>query len=459
MSTYEPYPYQRYAEDFLIDHEEAGLFLDMGLGKTVITLSSIKRLRWDIDRVLIIAPKRPATDTWPGELGKWDHLKDLTWAVAIGTSKERVTALERQAFITIINRENIPWLVERYKKARWPFDCVVIDELSSFKSSRSQRFRALKKVRPQIRRIIGLTGTPAGNGYMDLWAECWLLDQGKALGRTLTGYRGQYFTPGRRNGAIVYDWNLRKGAKEQILARLEPMCISMKTEDYLQLPDRLDIVRSFELSPKAREQYDRLERDYVLSVDEGTIDAVNAAVLTVKLMQMSSGAVYDEEHEPVILHDEKYEVLDQLLEEAEGENVLIFYGFRHERDRLLERYPEAVDIKEADAIQRWKAGKIKILLAHPASAGHGLNLQSGGSVSVWFTLPTSLELYQQAVKRLHRMGQQKTVRNYILLSRGTFEEKVYHSILLAKEARQNAILELLKAHIKEAGDDRERSQG
>lgn len=450
MSTYKPWPYQKYAEDFVIDHEEAGLFLDMGLGKTVITLSSISKLRWDIERVLVIAPKRPATDTWPDELRKWDHLKDLTWAVAVGTPEERAAAIERKAFVTIINRENVTWLVNRYKKARWPFDCIVIDELSSFKSSKSQRFKALKKVRPQVRRVIGLTGTPAGNGYMDLWAECWLLDQGKALGRTLQSYKDQYFTPGRRNGAVIYEWNLRPGAKEQILQRIDPMCISMKTEDYLQLPDRLDIVRPFELSAGSREKYEALERDYVLSVNEDMIDAVNAAVLTGKLMQMCSGAIYDQDRKPVIVHEEKYEVLDQLLEEAGDEHVLIFYGFRHERDRLLERYAEAVDIRDPGAIERWKAGGIRILLAHPASAGHGLNLQAGGSVSVWFTLPTSLELYQQAVKRLHRQGQRNTVRNYVILARDTFEEKVYYSILQVKEARQNAILELLKAHIKEA---------
>lgn len=449
MLTYNPYPYQKYAEDFLIDHEEAGLFLDMGLGKTVVTLTALKKLSWDIGRVLVIAPKRPAIDTWPDELQKWDHLKDLTWSVAVGTPQERVQALHRNSFITIINRENVSWLVDLYKKQRWPFDCVVIDELSSFKSSKSQRFRSLRKVRPAIRRVIGLTGTPAGNGYMDLWAECYLLDQGKALGRTISGYRDQYFTPGRRNGAVIYDWDLRPGAKEQILKRIEPMCISMKTEDYLQLPDRLDIVKSFELSPKTKTAYKQLEKDYILAVDEDTIDAVNAAALTIKLMQISSGSVYDVDRRPVYLHDEKYEVLDQLLEEAEGENVLIFYGFRHERDRLLERYPEAVDIKEPGAIAEWKAGRIKILIAHPASAGHGLNLQSGGSISVWFTLPTSLELYQQAIKRLHRQGQQNIVRNYIILTRDTFEEKVYYSILQAKEARQNAILDLLKACMKE----------
>ena len=452
MATYKPYDYQKYAEDFLLEHEEAGLFLDMGLGKTVVTLTALSKLSWDIERVLIIAPKRSAIDTWPEELSKWDHLKDLDWALCVGTPEERSAALQRQAFITIINRENVAWLVNRYKKLHWPFDCIVIDELSSFKSSKSQRFRALRKIRPYVRRVIGLTGTPAGNGYLDLWAECYLLDQGKALGLTLTGYRDRYFTPGRRNGMIVYDWKLKDGAKDMILNALAPMCISMKTEDYLQLPDRLDIIRKFELSPKSRKAYCKMEKDLLLKVNEETIDAVNAAALIIKLLQISSGTVYDDDHEPVHLHDEKLEALDQLLEEADGENVLIFYGFRHERDRLLARYPEAVDIREPGAIKAWKEGQIRMLLAHPASAGHGLNLQSGGSISIWFGLPMSLELYQQAIKRLHRQGQQNVVRNYILLARGTFEEEVYYRILMSKEMRQNAILELLKAKIKEASN-------
>ena len=453
MATYKPHNYQKYAEDFLIEHEEAGLFMDMGLGKTVVTLTALSKLSWDIDRVLVIAPKRPAIDTWPEELTKWDHLTGLTWALATGSEKERERALMRGAFITIINRENVVWLVNKYKRKPWPFDCVVIDELSSFKSSKSQRFRALKRVRPFIRRVIGLTGTPASNGYMDLWAECYLLDQGKALGKTLTTYRDIYFTPGRRNGNIIYEWNLRENAKELILDRLKPMCVSMKTEDYLELPDRLDIIRKFELSGKSKKMYQQMEKDLLLEVDDSMIDAVNSAVLTTKLMQICSGAIYDENGDAAYLHDEKFEALDQLIEEANGENVLIFYGFRHERDRLLKRYPEAVDIKDKGAIQAWKAGKIKILLAHPASAGHGLNLQSGGSISIWFSLPMSLELYQQAVKRLHRQGQQNVVRNYILIARDTFEEEVYYRILMNKETRQNAILELLKAKIKKVNDE------
>ena len=448
---YKPYNYQKYAEEFLLDHEEAGLFLDMGLGKSVVTLSALKKLTWEVDRVLVIAPKRPAIDTWPEELTKWDHLSDLDWALAVGTERERDRALRQEAFITIINRENVVWLVNRYKKNHWPFDCVVIDELSSFKNSKSQRFRALRKMRPYINRVIGLTGTPASNGYMDLWAECYMLDQGKALGKTITGYRQQYFVPGWRNGyGVVYEWNLRDGAKEEILKRIDPMCISMKTEDYIELPDRLDIVRNFELSEKSRKLYDKMERDCLLEVDENTIDAVSAAALMIKLMQLCSGAVYDEDRKVTQIHDEKLEAIEQLVEEAQGENVIIFYGFVHEKDRLLQKFPEAVDIKEDGAIKRWKEGKIKILLAHPASAGHGLNLQSGGHVSIWMSLPTSLELYQQAIKRLHRQGQTEIVRNYILLAKGTYEEDVYYRILQSKEKRQEAILEILKARIEEA---------
>lgn len=452
MVTYKPHNYQKYAEAFIVDHDEAGLFMDMGLGKTVVTLTALSRLSWDIDRVLVIAPKRPAIDTWPEELSKWTHLRNLTWSLAVGTVKEREQALEENSYITIINRENAAWLVNKYKQKPWPFDCIVIDELSSFKNSKSQRFRALKRVRPYAKRVIGLTGTPAGNGYMDLWAECYLLDQGKALGKTLTSYRDLYFIPGNRNGNIIYEWKVREGAKEEILNRLKPMCVSMRTEDYIDLPDRIDVIRSFDLSDKSRKLYQKLERDLLLEVDSSTIDAVNSAVLTTKLMQICSGAVYDSDGSAMRLHDEKLEVLDQLLEEAADENVLVFYGFRHERDRLLERYPEAVDIKEPGAIQAWKDGKIKLMVAHPASAGHGLNLQSGGSVSVWFSLPMSLELYQQAVKRLHRQGQKNVVRNYLLLARDTFEYEVYNRILCTKETRQNAILELLKARIKEVSE-------
>ena len=397
----------------------------------------------------MIAPKRPAIDTWPEEIEKWEHLSDLDYAVAVGSAAKRDAALKQQAFITIINRENTKWLVDRYGKKRWPFDCIVIDELSSFKSSKSQRFRALKRIRPFVRRVIGLTGTPAANGYLDLWAEAYLLDGGQALGRTLTGYRDQYFTPGRRNGMVIYDWDLRPGAREQIHRRLEPITVSMKAEDYLDLPKMRSIEKTVSLSDAALKKYRQMERDLLLEVDGETIDAVNAAALTTKLLQISSGAVYDEDGRVVPLHEEKLEALDELVEAAGGENLLVFYAYRHELDRLKARYPQAVDIKEPDAIRRWKAGEIRMLLAHPASAGHGLNLQSGGHVAIWYSLTTSLELYQQACKRLHRQGQDKPVINYLLLSKGTYDEVVYHDILQSKEKEQNAVLTALKARLRE----------
>lgn len=449
MSIYKPHGYQQYAEEFILEHDEAGLFLDMGLGKTVTTLTALSKLMWDIEKTLIIAPKRPAMDTWPEELEKWDHLKDLTYSLVMGSPKQRERALAKKADLYITNRENVVWLVNQFKKDAWPFDCVVIDELSSFKSPSAQRFRALKRVRPYIKRVIGLTGTPASNGLMDLWGECFILDGGKALGKTLTGFRGQYFTPGKRNGAVVYDWNPRPNAKAEILDRLRPLCISMKTEDYLSLPDRLDIERNFTLSPKSMKQYREMEKSALLEVDEEIIDASTAAVVNTKLLQISSGAVYTEDKEVKWLHDEKLEAFDAIVEESQGENLLVFYAYAHERDRLMARYPEAVDIKEDGAIADWKAGKIKMLLAHPASAGHGLNLQAGGSTVVWLGLTPNLEYYQQAVKRLHRQGQKHTVKNYILLAKGTYESEVYHRILLGKDREQGSVIDALKARMKE----------
>lgn len=444
---YQEHQYQKYAREFIYDHDAAGLFLDMGLGKTVTTLTAIRDLDWDISRVLVIAPKRPALDTWPDELEKWDHLKGLSYAVAVGSEKERKAAIAKDAFITIINRENVVWLVDLLKKQRWPYDCIVVDELSSFKNSKSQRFRALKRVRPYARRVIGLTGTPSSNGLMDLWAEAYILDGGEALGKTLTGFRDLYFTPGRRNGLVIYDWNPRPGAEEKIMKRLDPICVSMKAEDYLQLPDFSTIVRKIRFTDRTMARYHRMEKDLLLDVDGKTIDAVNAAALTTKLLQLSSGAAYTDDGAPAQLHTEKLEALDQILEEAEEENVLVFYGYRHERDRMLERYPQAVDIKSDGAITAWKEGRIRLLLAHPASAGHGLNLQSGGRISVWYTLPTSLELYQQACRRLHRQGQTRPVINYVLLGKETYDEVVYYQILQNKEKTQNAVLQALKARI------------
>ncbi len=448
---YRPYFYQEYAEQFILDNPEAGLLLDMGMGKTVVSLTAADKLLNDyfaVRKVLVIAPLKPAKETWLPEIKKWDHLQYLTASLVIGSKQSRVAALEQDAYIYIINRENIVWLVDYYK-SKWPFDMVIIDELSSFKSSKAQRFRALKKVRKYIKRIVGLTGTPSPNGFLDLWPEMYLLDEGKALGRTLTGYRDTYFIPDKRNAATIFSWKPKPGAEELIYAKLNGLCISMKATDYLRLPERIFRRREAEMSDKAMKLYKTLERDTLLPFVDGDIDAPTAAVLTNKLLQAAGGAAYDENGNVKYLHEDKLEALDQLIEEANGQPVLVFYAFRHERDRIIERYTDAVDIKEDSAVERWNNGEIPILLAHPASAGHGLNLQAGGHIAIWYGLPTSLELYQQANKRLHRPGQKETVLIFHILMKGTYDYRVLDAILAPKEQRQNALLEALKAKIKE----------
>ena len=448
---FKPYYYQAFAKQFVIDNAEAGLLLDMGMGKTVISLTAVSELMLDyfaVRKVLIIAPLKPALETWPTELQKWDHLKSLSASIVIGSAQERQQALAKDADIYIINRENVVWLVDYYK-AKWPFDMVIIDELSSFKSSKAQRFRALKRVRKYITRIVGLTGTPSSNGLLDLWPEMYLLDQGKALGKTLTSYRDTYFLPDKRNAQIVYSWKPKQGAEDEIYKKLSPLCVSMKSSEYLQLPERVFIRREFGLSEKAKALYKKLERDTLLPFASGDIDAPTAAVLTNKLLQLSGGAAYDENGKAKYLHDDKLKELESCIEEANGQSILVFYAFKHERDRILQRYPDAVDIKEPDAIKRWNEKQIPILLAHPASAGHGLNLQAGGHIIIWFSLPTSLELYQQANKRLHRPGQKDTVLIHQLIAKGTLDSYVLDTILANKEQKQNALLEALKAKIKE----------
>lgn len=448
---YRPYYYQEFAERFVLDNLEAGLLLDMGMGKTAISLTAAEKLLHDyfaVRKVLVIAPLKPARETWPPEVQKWDHLQSLTVSLVLGSRAECIAALNRDADIYIINRENVVWLVDYYK-SKWPFDMVIIDELSSFKSSKAQRFRALKKVRKYITHIVGLTGTPSPNGLLDLWPQMYLLDEGKALGRTLTGYRDTYFTPDKRNAAQIFSWKPKPGAEELIYEKIGGLCISMKSADHLQLPERLMLRREFELSDEAMALYKTLERDTLLPFADGDIDAPTAAVLTNKLLQAAGGAAYDENGKVKVLHECKLEALDSLIEGANGQPVLVFYGFRHELDRILARYPEAVDIKEKDSVARWNAGKIPILLAHPASAGHGLNLQQGGHIAIWYSLPTSLELYQQANKRLHRPGQKETVLIHHLLMKGTYDYTVLDDILTPKDIRQEACLEALKAKIKE----------
>ncbi len=448
---YRPYYYQEYAENFILDHPEACLLLDMGMGKTVISLTAIDKLLYDyfaVRRVLVIAPLKPAKETWPTEAAKWDHLKHLKTAMVLGDKTERVSALESGAEVCIINRENVVWLTEYYK-SKWPFDMVVIDELSSFKSNKAQRFKALRRVRKYIKRIVGLTGTPAPNGLLDLWPQMFLIDQGETLGKTFTGYRDQYFQADKRNQTTIFSWIPKKSAEAEIYQKLESFCVSMKSSDYLKLPERLFLNHEVDLSPEAHDLYKQLERDTLLPFADGVIDAGTAAVLTNKLLQAAGGAAYDDSQVARHLHDDKLIALDQLLEEANGQPVLIFYSFRHERDRIMERYTGVVDIKEDNAVERWNEGEISILLAHPASAGHGLNLQAGGHLAIWFGLPTSLELYQQANKRLHRPGQKETVLIHHILMRDTLDNRVLNEILAPKEKRQNALIEALQAKLKE----------
>lgn len=443
--------YQQYCIDKIIEQPELGLLLDMGMGKTAITLTAVERLVYDyfsVRKVLVIAPLRPAIETWPAEVEKWDHLKHITTSLVLGDKGSRLKALEKDAELYIVNRENVQWLVNHYKK-KWPFDMVVIDELSSFKSSKAQRFKALKKVRPYIKRIVGLTGTPSPNGLLDLWPQMYLLDSGKALGKTITSYREKWFVPDKRNATTIFSWKPKDDAEDEIYQKLEPLCISMKTADYLQLPERLDIRHEIETSKATMDLYKKLERDMILPYEDGDIDAGSAAILVNKLLQVAGGAAYDENGNAKLLHNEKLDALDVLLEEANGQPVLLFYSYKHERDRIIERHPEAVDVKEDTAVKEWNAGNIPLLLAHPASAGHGLNLQFGGHIVIWYGLPCSLELYQQANKRVHRMGQKETVLIHHLLMKNTADMWVLDQVLTEKDKRQNALLEALKARIKE----------
>lgn len=444
---YEPYPYQQRAEDFILDHDAAGLFLDMGLGKTAITLSAVdKLLAFEATRVLVIAPLLPAKETWPAEIRKWDHLQDLTYAVAIGPADQRLVALQERADVTIINRENVVWLVDQYKK-HWPFDTVIIDELSSFKNPGSKRFRALRKVRPRIRRIIGLTGTPAPNGLLDLWSEIYLLDQGASLGRTLTSYREAYFQPDRWGpGGVIYDYKLRDGAEEKIYAAIAPICISMASAG--DLPDMVSVDRDVIFAPEELDEYNRMQKDMLLPLADGSeIDAQSAAVLSGKLLQMAGGAVYDAEGFAHERHQRKLEALEQLIEEANGQSVLVFYNYKHERTRIEKLFPQARHISEDGAVEDWNAGKIPILLANPASAGHGLNLQFGGHIIVWFSPTWNLEYYEQANKRLHRRGQTKPVIVQHLIARGTLDEVILHDVLRQKKKLQDALLGAVRATV------------
>ena len=448
---YTPHEYQQFCEDFLIDKPAAGLLLDMGLGKTVITLTTVARWmydRFEINKVLVVAPLRVAEDTWTKESAKWDHLQGLRVVRVLGTEAQRIRALQTDADIYCINRENIPWLV-KYYGARWPFEGVVLDELSSFKNASSKRFKAMRKVRPLIKRIVGLTGTPSPNGLIDLWAQIYLLDQGERLGRTLTEYRNRYFNPGRRNGYVVYDWVPKPGAEDEIYSKISDICVSMKACDYIKLPERVDVVHTVKLDDAARAAYAEMEKEAVLELDpDAVVDAGTAAVVSNKLLQIANGAVYDEDGRVHPIHHAKLDALEDVIEAINGRPVLVFYSFRHDLERIMRRFPQAKKLEGAAEIDAWNRGEVPILLAHPAGAGHGLNLQAGGNHIVWFGLPWSLELYQQANARIHRQGvkgERVTITH--LVAEGTIDEDVMR-VLARRATRQDALLEAVKARIK-----------
>lgn len=444
---FKPHDYQIVARDFALQREKCGLFLDMGLGKTVVSYTVLDLLindSFEIGKTLVIAPKRVAEDTWPTEYRKWEHLKDLKISTVLGTPKERKAALEVEADIYILTRDNVIWLVDYYKD--WDFDTLVIDELSSFKNHQSKRFKKLRTVTPFFKRVIGLTGTPAPNGYMDLWAQIYLLDRGERLGKNITAYRKRFFNAYHRGQYTEYQ--LRPGAKEEIDSLLSDICISMKAKDYLDLKDPIFIDIPVVLSNKEMALYEQMAKEALIDVGEETIPALTAATVSGKLLQLANGAIYDENKKYHLIHDEKIKALEELIEQSAGENVLVFYNFRSDLERIQEKFKEDVTILETDKdIKDWNDGKIKILLAHPASAGHGLNLQEGGSIIIWFSLSWSLELYLQANARLHRQGQKNTVRIYRIMARNTIDEKVLE-VLEGKNIRQEKLLAELRADLK-----------
>lgn len=443
---YNPHNYQQFATNFILEHPVSCLMLDMGLGKTIITLTALWQLTldsFDVSRILVIAPKRVAADTWPKELSKWEHLKGLDASLVMGTQAEREAALRRQTFLYIINRENVSWLVANHP---WDFDMVVIDELSSFKSNQAQRFKAMKKVRPLVSRIVGLTGTPAPNSLLDLWPEMYLMDMGQRLGRFIGGFRDRFFTPDKRNREIIYSYKPREGAEEAIYGLISDICISMKAVDYLDMPEL--IMNRVEVSMDSRERkiYDDFQRDMVVSLQGEEVDAVNAAALSGKLTQMANGAVYGENRKVLHIHDRKLDALEDLMEAANGKPLLVAYWYEHDFQRIKARFKNARCIDTTQDIDDWNAGKIPLALIHPASAGHGLNLQDGGCTIVWFGLTWSLELYQQLNARLWRQGQKHTVVIHHIVTKDTHDEDVLRA-LDNKDTRQSALIDAVRARL------------
>ena len=463
---YVPRKHQEIGEAWLGDHPRTALFWEMGLGKTSTTMTVLKKKlleEFSLNKVLVIAPKTVAEDTWTREALKWDHLNDLRIAPVLGTKKQREKAVATDADIYVINRENVQWLVENYG-AKWPFDGLVIDELSSFKSTGAKRWRMLKRVAPLCKVVWGLTGTPASNGYMDLFAELFIIDGGAHLGKTLTSYRDKYFNPGARKGHIVYEWRLKPGAKERIDAQLSTFCLSMKAEDWLDMPARVDIPHYVHMTSTERKVYEQLKRDRVLPLLNGALtenfdDADRAvlgdtaAALSGKLLQMANGAVYDDAGGVFHIHDAKVNALEDIVEAAQGEPILVYYNYKHDLERIRKRLPQAevfgAGKGTADTIRAWNDGEIPVLLCHPASVAYGLNMQEGGHIIVWFGPTWSLELYQQANARLLRQGQVNTVFIHHILTEDTLDLKVMEA-LEKKDSVQESLLNALKNYLKES---------
>ena len=423
----------------------------------MITLTALKDLmlnQLSVSKTLVIAPLRVASVTWPAEIRKWDHLNDMDISVIVGDAKARIAAVSRPAMVYVVNRENTKWLVEYYEKNgwRWDFDCVVIDELSSFKNHQSQRFKWLRKIRPYVKRWIGLTGTPTSTGLMDLWAEIGILDGGERLGKFIGRYREAYFRPGAMNPhtGIVYQYVLRPGAEEQIYKKISDITISMKALDYLKMPECVSVTHEVEMSPVERELYDRMKNDLIIPLEDGDIDALNAAALSNKLLQMSNGAVYDENGNVRVIHQRKLEMLEDLIEAANGQPVLVAYWFRHDKARIQEYLKaqgfESRELRDNKDFQDWNAGKIPVALIHPASAGHGLNIQEGGHILIWFGLTWSLEMYMQVNARLWRQGQKNTVTLHHIITKGTVDEDVM-AALADKDITQEKLIAAVKARL------------
>lgn len=457
---FKPHSYQQMAIDKIIDTPRAGLFLDMGLGKTVITLTAIDQLMndyFEVSRVLVIAPLRVAEDTWSRESQKWDHLKHLRISKVLGSASNRRKALAKDADIYVINRENVVWLTDELSQVGdgWGFDMVVIDELSSFKSHAAKRFKALRKYITRSSRVVGLTGTPAPNGLIDLWSQIYLLDGGERLGTTISGFRSRYFIPNQRNQHMIYNYKPREEAEQAINAKISDICISMRAEDWLDMPERIDNVQRVKLSDDEMDRYNQIERDCYLDFLEGEVTAASAAALSNKLLQYSNGAMYLADGGYVETSNAKLDVLDEIIELSNGKPILCFYSYKHDLERIQKRFKFAKKLGGSEDIEKWNNGEIPLLLAHPAGAGHGLNLQAGGNIIVWFGLTWSLELYQQANARLYRQGQENAVIIHHLITEGTADESVLAS-LQGKKDVQDELLDSLKAKY---GDKNKQSIG